>query len=229
MKLLVTTRADEGIKSMTDYTHPVIKYYADKVGADFQVMGHESGCTHNQGRWHYRIFKHKELHKEYDRILHIDSDTVITPNCPNIFEVVPYDCIGTVYEDKGSRAVNRHERIKKAKTQFGNIDWTHGYIDTGVFLTSKIHRDIFQTIDNNYYEDNGFDDVHLGYLINKYKFKVHELDYRWNHMTMFSEPWNGSPSRFDSHIIHYAGAGTFNKPNKLEQIKSDVYHFYKEK
>ena len=153
---------------MTDYTHPVIKYYAEKVGADFQVLSHISGCTHAQGKWHYRIFKHRELHEEYDRILHIDSDAIITPNCPNIFEIVPYDCIGTVYEDKGSRAADRRDRIKKAKMHFGNIDWTHGYIDTGVFLTSK----------------------------------------------------------FDSHIIHYAGAGTFNKSSKLEQIKSDVYRFY---
>ena len=227
MKLLITTRADDGIKSMTDYTHPTIKYYADKVGADFKILSHTSDCTHNQGKWHYRIFKHYDLFNEYDRILHLDSDMIITPNCPNIFDTVPYDCIGTVYEDKGTRASDRKNRINNAKEKFGNIEWNEGYINTGVFLTSKVHRDIFQTIDDMYYEDFGFDDVHLGYQINKNKFKVHELNYKWNHMTMFSESWNGSPHRFDSHIIHYAGAGTYDKQNRVEQIKSDIFMFYK--
>lgn len=227
MKLLITTRADDGIKAMTDYTHPTIEYYAEKVGADFKVMSHKSDCNHNQGKWHYRILKHYDLFEEYDRILHLDSDMIITPNCPNIFDVVPYESIGTAYEDKGSRSADRRSRIVNAKTIFGDIEWSEGYINTGVFLTSKIHRNIFQTIDGKYYEDNGFDDVHLGYLINKYNFKVHELDYKWNHMTMFSESWNGSPSRFNSHILHYAGAGTYDKLNRVEQIKSDIYHFYK--
>ena len=226
MKLLITTRADDGIKSMTDYTHPTIEYYAEKVGADFKVMSHESDCNHKQGKWHYRILKHYTLFEEYDRILHLDSDMIITPNCPNIFKEVPYECIGTVYEDKGSRATDRRDRIKKAQLQFGNIDWSEGYINTGVFLTSKVHKDIFQTIDDSYYEGNGFDDVHLGYQLNKNNFKVHELNYKWNHMTMFSETWNGSPSRFNSYILHYAGAGTYDKSNRIEQIQSDIYQFY---
>ena len=42
-------------------------------------------------------------------------------------------------------------------------------------------------------------------------------------MTMFSEEWNGSPDRFDSHIIHYAGAGIFESGihNKEIQISRD--------
>ena len=48
-------------------------------------------------------------------------------------------------------------------------------------------------------------------------------------MTMFSEPWNGSPDRFDSHIIHYAGQGIFDTgeaSDKLEQAKLDYKRLY---
>ena len=38
MKLLITTRADEGIKNWTDITHPIIKKYAENVGADFEIV-----------------------------------------------------------------------------------------------------------------------------------------------------------------------------------------------
>ena len=235
MKLLITTRSDKNIRDLTDLTHPVIKHYADWVGADFLELDHVSGCEHEEGKWHYRIFKHYDLFNEYDRILSLDSDIVITPQAPNIFEEVPYDSIGTVFEDQGTRAELRRETIEEAQTKLGNIGWQEGYINTGVFLTSKIHKNIFQKIDDQYWEGWGFDDIHLAYNINKMKYKLFELDYRFNHMTMFSESWNKSPSRFNSFFIHYAGYGIFedkfivkNKDGSLkkgqrnEQIKSDV-------
>ena len=46
--------------------------------------------------------KHYDLFNEYDRILSLDSDVVITPRCPDIFKTVDFENIGTVYEDKGS-------------------------------------------------------------------------------------------------------------------------------
>ena len=46
-------------------------------------------------------------------------------------------------------------------------------------------------------------------------------------MTMFSEPWNGSPDRFKSYIIHYAGAGIFDAvPDRITQMKNDYNKIY---
>tara|TARA_Y100001963_G_scaffold160065_1_gene267535 strand:- start:3287 stop:3985 length:699 start_codon:yes stop_codon:yes gene_type:complete len=231
MKLLITTRADDGIKSMTDYTHPLIKKYADKVGADFLVMSHLSDCGHNQGKWHYRILKHYDLFEDYDRILHLDSDMVITDDCPNLFEEVPYDSIASVYEDKGTRTDDRRQRIRNVQNLFGDVNWSTGYINTGVFLASKVHKDIFQKINDKYYESNGYDDVHLGYQIHKHNFDVYELSYKWNHMTMFSESWNNFANRFDSFIIHYAGVGIFDGGcvDRIDQIKKDLEYLNKDR
>ena len=223
MKLLITTRADEGIKNWTDITHPIIKKYAENVGADFEIMSHKSDCNDGDGKWHYRIFKHKQLHEKYDRILHIDSDVLLSPDCPNIFDIVPYDCIASVYEDKGSRAAARRQCIMQAQAKWGNVGWQSGYIDSAFLLTSKCHSNIYEKINGEYWIGFGYDDVHMGYLINKYKHKVHELSYKWNHMTMFSEDWNNNANRFDSYAIHYGGAGIFEKgiSNKLEQMILD--------
>ena len=68
----------------------------------------------------------------------------------------------------------------------------------------------------------GIDDIHLGYQIHKMGFEIQELPFQWNHMTMFSEGWNGYANRFDSYIIHYAGAGTFDESNRTNQIKNDI-------
>jgi lipopolysaccharide biosynthesis glycosyltransferase len=199
-----------------------MKDYADKCNADFMTLSHETDCTHEEGKWHYRILKLNELYDEYDRILHIDTDAIVTPWAENIFEHVPEDMIGTVYEDVGTRQSSRRNCIQKVQSLFGDVGWSGGYINTGFFLTSKCHREIFSKIDGRYYEDWGHDDVHLGYQIHKYNKKVMPLSYKWNHMTMFSENWNGSPNRFDSYVIHYAGKGSFDGLPKIEQMREDA-------
>ena len=179
------------------------------------------------GKHAYRIFQQYDLFEEYDRILQVDSDMFISADCPNVFDEVPYDSIGTVYEDKGSRRPHRHHCIYQIQSSFGDVGWREGYINTGFFVASKIHKDIFKKIDERYYDGFGYDDAHIGFLIHKNNFKVHELHFKWNHMTMFSEPWAGSPNRFDSHVIHYAGAGIFdNCSTRLEQMQKDYKVLY---
>lgn len=229
MKLLISTRSDERVKQMSDISHPIFKKYAKNAGADFMVLDHEPVSDSGDGRPHYRIMKHYELHEKYDRILHLDTDMVLSPKCPNLFEIVPPDHIGSIFEDKGSRRQARLGCIRNAQRQFGFIDWFSGYINTGVFISSKSHREIYQKIDNTYWTGFGSDDVHLGYLIRKNNFKLMELPFQFNHMTMFSESWNGSPDRFQSHIIHYAGAGIFDGgvETKVKQMMLDYKRWYK--
>lgn len=234
MKLLITTRSDEKTKEWEALTHPVLKDYAKKVNADFLVLDDKYDAKDavggiGNGVYQFRIFEHYNLHEEYDRILSIDNDLLITPKCPNVFDYVPYDSIGTIYEDVGSRKPYRRQCMIKAQQKFGFVDWADGYVNTGFFLTSKCHRDIFQKINNQYFVDWGTDDVHIGYLIKKYKLKVKELSYKWNHMTMFSESWNNNADRFDSYVIHYAGKGVFDLQNvkdKISQAKKDFKIIY---
>jgi len=91
---------------------------------------------------------------------------------------------------------------------------------------SKPHAPIFDTINGEFWEDLGWDDVHLGYQINSKGFFFHtsELSFDFNHMTMHSEPWNGSANRFNSQIIHYAGRGIFDRDvsSRVEQIRKDI-------
>tara|TARA_R110000824_G_scaffold13496_6_gene58726 strand:+ start:3180 stop:3932 length:753 start_codon:yes stop_codon:yes gene_type:complete len=250
MKLLITTRADETVREWIKLTHPLFRKYASRVGADFVILDesfncHEAASGIGDGLWHFRIMKHYDLHEQYDRILHLDGDVLLTPNCPNLFEHVPYDYIGTLHEDVGARKPNRLACMHAAQEKFGFIGWDSGYINTGVFITSKIHKDIFQKTNGQYFTDWGTDDVHIGYRIKKLGYKVKSLSYQFNHMTMFSEEWNNFANRFDSHIVHYAGKGVFDESDiseeallkhasgtdyqaaKLEQANLDYERLYK--
>jgi len=229
MKHLIVTRAADNIREMADLTHPIIRKFAKQWGADFLVLRNDSDCTDEGGKVHYRIMELYDLFEEYDRIMNIDSDVIINKNCPNLFSMVPYDEIGVIFEDKGSRLNDRRGRINKVQAAWGDIGWREGYINIGISLFSKSHKEIFRKVKGRYWEDRGFPDVHLGYQIHKLGFKICELDWRFNHMTMFSERWNGSPSRFDSHILHYAGQGDFpdrGKRSRVQIIRDDIKRIY---
>ncbi len=219
-KRLVVTRSDDSQNEMARITHPIIREYSDKCEADFMILSDNLGYKSS----HYRILKLYDLFEEYDRILSLDTDILILKSCPNIFDVVPKDCIGTIFEDVGSRQQDRRNRIRMVQEKFGDVEWKSGYINTGVALFPRESRIIFgQKPENELWNGLGYDDVWLGYMIRKYKLEIFELDPIWNFMSMFSEPWNMNKSRFEAHIIHYAGAGAFHPQckNRMEIMKED--------
>lgn len=225
MKRLIVTRADEGIQKMIELTHPLLKKYANKCGADFMVLHHKTEL-HN----HWRILKCKELLNEFDRILILDIDILITKSCPIIFDVVPYDKIGTIFEDKGSRLEPRRNVIRDIQRVYGDVGWKEGYMNSGVCVISKVHKKIFEPINEQYWHGWGLDDAHFRYNSIKYGYEIYELPFQFNHMSMFSEPWNNNASRFDSYIVHYAGYGAFpdkGSLSRLELMKKD-YNEHKE-
>lgn len=229
MRFLIVTRADDGIKEMTDLTHPIIKEFARRWDADFFMLNDNADCNDEEAKIYYRIMEIYDLLKIYDRVMNIDSDIIINKDCPNLFELVPNDKIGVIFEDKGSRQKDRRRRILNIQSAWGNIKWKVGYINIGIFLVSRFHGEIFKKFVGRYWESMGYADVHLGYQIHRLSLNIFELHWRFNHMSMFSEIWNGSPSRFDSHIIHYAGAGSFpdkGKRSKIQLIKDDVARIY---
>jgi lipopolysaccharide biosynthesis glycosyltransferase len=189
MKFLIATRADGKINQITKNTIPLIEKYAEFCDADFKILDQEPPIwtTEVPPRPHYRIMEFYNFFNDYDRILSIDCDLLLNKNCPNIFEEVPYEFVGSIYEDVGNSANHRRGQIKLIQEMYGDVGWTEGYINTGFAIFSRIHKDIFQPINGEYFMEFGIDDVHLCYQIHKYGFKIHQLPYKWNHMTMFSE------------------------------------------
>lgn len=213
---LIVTRADKNVKDWSDITHPIIKNYAEKCNADFHILTDKTVHPYS----HFRILKCYDLLDKYDRILSLDTDIIIKPNCPNLFDIVPEDSIGTVLEDKGSRLNHRRQVIAEAQKQFGYIEWTEGYINTGVFMVSKCHKEMFNIDEDFMWHEFGEDDVTLGYQINKLGLKIFELDPKFNAMSMWMEDWYGM-KKTDAYILHYAGKGLNPILPRLEQMKQD--------
>jgi hypothetical protein len=235
-KFAMVTRCDDNVKELADLTHPILEDYAARWGCDFVVLDKKEGWMGDDYELaHYRILEVKKLLEQYERVLVIDSDILLMPGCPNPFDIVPKDKIGTIYEDKGSRESMRQGVIIKIQERFGDVGWEEGYINTGFFVVSRQHKDIFQRARSVHYPEQekelreseglwtgfGFDDALIGYNIHKFDHEVHELPYQFNHMSMFSESWNNSASRFDSWVIHYAGLANFPDDQSGRVVSGD--------
>lgn len=229
MKLLVATSADNNIEGYSCYTLPIQKMWAKEWGADHTILS--DPIYSRPAMWCYRTLAFQHLLVTYDKILYIDADIIINKGCPNLFTQLPFDTIGAVTEDKGSRQKERRDRIKKVNAYFGDIGWKKDFFNMGFYLVSKLHRDMFRMINDKLWEKRGWDSPFYSYQIMRLGYKWVDLGYKWNHMSMFSEEWNGSLSRFDSHILHYAGGATFpdkGKRTREQLIKDDVEKIYGE-
>lgn len=231
MKLLMATCSDKS-QVHAKYTLPIHRMYAEKWGADFKILDDTSYNELGFAMWNYRTMVFYELFEIYDRIFYIDTDIIINRNCPNIFKTVPFDTVGLVFEDKGSRLKNRRGRIGLIKEKFGGCEhWITGFPNGGLYVASKIHREIFTKINGELWNGPGYDGNHYMYQIIKQSHKYVDLGYKWNHMPMFSESWHGSLSRFDSYMLHYGGKASFPDKqgrSRVQLIKDDVIKIYGE-
>ena len=203
--------------------HITVKEYARKCNADFHIIDTIPPIMSDDNLPHFRIMELYKLLDKYDRICIIDSDALVKEDCPNLFDIVPENMIGSVLEDKGSRLIHRRRLIQDVQNIFGNVNWHEGYINTGVSGVSKMNKPIFQPINDKYWTGWGSDDIHLGWKIHKNEFKIYELSYQFNSMRCFWEPWNGSPNRLDSYIIHYAG---YKYETRIKMIQEDLKALY---
>lgn len=208
-----------------------VEYYCKKHSIDFVCLTEKKFNIQGQDDYNYLTFEKNQVYScfdKYDRILRLDSDIIITPDCPNLFKLVPKEEIGVVFEDVGSRKRNRHKLIKEAKKTFGKIKWRKGYFNSGVILSSKLHREIYRlTREDIELIKNGRlsrskEQTTLNYRVRKYNFKIFPLSYKFNHMSMFSESWNKNAPRLNSFIIHYAG-GQEKKPEKMKEDFRKIY------
>ena len=160
-----------------------------------------------------------ELFDKYDRILRLDYDLLIAPDCPNLFDIVPEGMIGGVYEDIGIAKESRERMMRDIQACLGDVHWNKGYLNAGVIVASKQHREVFNPTIEIIYTVQGIDIIdtpeqdYMNYMIRKLGFEVYELSYRFNHIMHFPN------NRFSSYIIHYAGSKVYDQDLILKKEK----------
>lgn len=213
-KALLTIASGAYFQRMAALTHPTIRAYADKIGAEFIVWSDVSGYTVPQ----YKKMEIGPLLGVYDRLVYIDTDLIIRDDAPDIFDVVPADQIGLLeegqYFERKQATLQFMERIG-----FNSAAWDGKYYNTGVVVCSACHRELFVKPPvqwAHFGEQTWFNTI-----LSDRKAKVFPLPYRLNRMLTLS-PFYGE-DRLDSWFLHYAGVHSFyGEENSLKLIAHDI-------
>lgn len=187
MNLVLTIAIGSLYHEMAMITHPSIKRYADKIGAEFKVIADQS---HSSPHW--EKFEIYDLLSTYERILYVDTDVLITSDCPDLFEIVPKHLVG---------AFNEGAYFERKYPE---------YFNTGVMIIPRCCRNIFMKPETEqgsietFYEQNFLND-----RIQSGEYPVHPLSHKFNKMDFIQAP---------GYIIHKAG--NLNALAELRELAS---------
>lgn len=217
-KALVTMCFGEGFKRMSELTHPTIKAYADKVSADFIVIDKKKISNKY---FHYEKFQLFDILAQYHRVLFMDSDLIIRPDCPNLFDIVPEHQLAAFNE---GRFFDMLEVFRDACMKF-NISlpkWERQGYNTGVMVLSRLHRHIFEKPEKEFdvYAGNiaHYEQPYINLKIISDNYPVHDLNYKFNRMSLMDRLTG--ENRRSSYVIHYASA--VDVDIRMNLIKEDL-------
>lgn len=196
--LVLTISIGDYYNTISNFTLPFLKNYADKIGADFLNITEHNGNFITQ-KWN-KFYIH-ELLNEYKRIIYFDIDIIIREDCPNLFDVVPQNKLGMFNE---GRYVPRFEFLEQASEYYGEPlkTWNGKFYNSGVMVISRVHKNIFKFPKGIDFVET--DQPYLNLRILNDNVDMFDLHYKFNRMDILDK--HCGISRLDSYIVHYAGA-----------------------
>lgn len=211
---VVTLTIGQEYEAIAKLTHPKLKQYAQRIGADFHVI---NGRQYPSAPVCYEKLQLTYLlGSSYQRIIYLDTDILVKPECPNLFEIVPLGWFGAFSE---GRWVDRSDAFRKAHLQFGPLltpwDWLKSYFNAGVMVFDRSHYEVFMApyIFFNNFQDQTWMNIQV---YRHCRDKFIDLGPHFNRM-----PFLRWEERSESHIIHYAG-----NPDHKTQIAQDLGEFF---
>ena len=233
-KAVVTLTMGVEYTSIAQMTHPSIKAYAKKIGADFHVI-EDRKLRHNVPVG-YEKLQLKEMLNEYHRIIFIDTDIIIRPDTPDLFTFVPEGWFGALNE--GEWMPERITSLEGSCKDFGLAapHFKNQYYNTGVMVLEQRHSCIFE--EPPVYIDHFYEQSYLNIMLARNLVKIRNLSISFNRMSFVDALKISNEHYLESHIVHYAGAlkqlglnGLCNQiANDLanwDQLKSKNYHIPK--
>jgi hypothetical protein len=230
-KAIVTIVNGEKYEKIWERTKPFFLQYAEKCDAELIVLNGSDGLALPSPHW-IKFSLYELLKKDFERIAFIDADIIIRDDAPSLFDVVPEDEFGIFNEGLFTpRNVCIYEVMNKyaqdMMINYGVDKFTYdgkSYYNTGVMVCSRGHRSIFKIIETikplrHHFGEQTF----LNYKIFMSKFKVFELDYKFNRMSIMDRITG--MTRLDSYFIHYAGDGD----RLFEKMDRDIALWEKDK
>jgi lipopolysaccharide biosynthesis glycosyltransferase len=229
-RAIVTLCIGDNASAFGKYAHHAMSLYAKKIHADFIKLDQPKIRFTAAKHFNPILFEKYQVFDvlgSHDRVLFLDTDILVTPQAPDVFDVVPVDKIGGVFEDIGTEQEHRRGLIVKVQEVLGNVGWAEGFMNSGVFVVSKMHRGVFRMYQQHGFYDGCYEQTNTNWYMHKAGFQIVNIDARFNFMGMM-RVFHG-PVHREAYFIHYAGGGLFPWVPRVEQMKNDHEYFYEHK
>ena len=228
---IVTLVIGEAFKRIARITHPFMRRYAQRIGADF-VPIHKSIYPH----CHFDKLQMYDLLGKYNRIIYIDTDVLVKLDCPNLFKIVPEDAVGMYNEGAPATKKERKEHqevFEEASEKYGLPlpERSRGeFYNAGIMVLSIQHREHYRPPEKVVFMKYG-DQPLVNLRLMNADVRIFDIGYQFNRMPYLDDGKHVMPNgekitcpRTDCHMIHYAGI-----PNVTSEAKKDIEHLYSNK
>ena len=214
---------------MARFTHPLFQKYCSRHNLEFIVIKrkkirYQPRLWPDQRSLSYEKFQIFELLETFDRLLYLDGDMLLHADCPNLFDLVPPDQLGCVYEDVGADAYKRFEEMDMAQRLWGKLpDYRGGYFNAGMMVLSPVHRNLFSFGQEKEFGGRWPDQTTLNYYCVKLGIVKKNLGPSYNFLPVYKNLWANDFERRRASIIHYAGK---ESKELFKKDYAEVLNFY---
>ena len=98
--------------------------------------------------WVHDILEHNGV--DYDQVLMVDADTIVHPDCPNLFELSDNKLVGVHNEGSYDWVLRSLENYSKFAFNGFQSKWWN-YIDCGLIMVNETHKPFFKSITDFYW------------------------------------------------------------------------------
>ena len=211
------------------------KEYAKKVNADFlcitkpsTILKPNNNNNNNNNKLFFDALFQKislgDLSDNYERVLYLDADILITPHAKNIFDIYNDDTKLYMF-DEGALS-NREKELDLISTRLHKTIKDKNYFNAGVILFPK-NNNFLKAIrihDLEYFvsKTGWFDQTYINFKSRVNNIPVVSLDRKFNRMG------NGADNdkRFEGFFIHYAGNGYCPRKQRPKFIINDYCYLH---
>lgn len=191
-------------------------------------------------RWHVlEILEANNI--EYDQVALVDMDTLIHPDAPNFFNLLPGKGIGAVQDDLMVEWV--YNSIKGYQDFWPGIhfDWTT-YFNCGFIVINESHKELCKKITDFYYANReelqrrqhetlrkGSDQTPVNYMVRDWGkdldvYPIEFLDKQWNFTHMHQRGVLNDLMPYVGYVFHFNG---FEKTQRAELMRASWNHLKK--
>ncbi len=223
---VVTLVIGDDAEALYELTAPYMRLYAARIKAPHGVI--RDNIYHNKFGDHVMFNKCllTRILKDYDRVLYVDADILISPECPNVFDCVPDAAIGAVLE---SKYIDHSATIATAQSRLGDIGWAETYFNAGMLVVSRCHRPMFNLPIQPFVKYG--DQTQLNYNVQQLGYPVLGLSGHFNYQFRNPRLRDGykridgliPAKRFQAHMLHYSDNP--KGARRLTELRRDISRF----